>query len=373
MQDILIEPLNMVFRSIGTVLTSPIYYLYILGGSFIGILFGAIPGLTGTTAVIMLLPLTFVLPIHLSIIFLLSIFKGGMFGGAISAILIGIPGSPGAVATAFDGYPLGQSGQGYKAVKMALFASVQGDTMWSIFTVIVAPFVAKLILYISSPEIFLIIAACLVFVGFLTSPYDRESSLASIGKAIIAGALGLMVVLIGIEPVFGTNRFTFGSYKLQAGMDIVPVFLGLYGLSMVLEMLVGTKDVASLKKIHLPKPKQPSDTRVSWKEYVMCQKMIIFGSSIGALFGIIPGIGCNAAGLISHAQGRQIASNKKNYGKGELEGVAVAESANSAVYGTNLLPLVTLGIPGSAEAAVLIGAFLMQGVQIGPLLINNEP
>lgn len=373
MADLFIEPLSIVLGSIGTILTSPIYYFYMLIGSFIGILFGAIPGVTGTTAVIILLPLTFTMPIHLSLVFLLSIFKGGMFGGAISAILLGVPGSPGAVATAFDGYPLGQKGKGIKAVKMALFASVQGDTMWSIFTILVAPFVAYLVMYISSPEIFLIILATLLFIGILTSPYSSETFRASVSKSIVAGTAGIIVTLIGMEPIFGTVRFTFGSYQLMGGLELVPVFLGLFGLSRILTILVGTEDITILKKIHLPKPNKPSDTRVSWKEYRVCQKMIIFGSFIGALFGLIPGIGCNAAGLVAHGQGRSLATNIKNYGKGELEGVAVAEAANSAVYGTNLLPLVTLGIPGSSEAAVLIAAFLMQGIQIGPLLIKHEP
>lgn len=373
MLDILLEPLSIMFMSIGTIIISPIYWFYILFGSFIGILFGAIPGLTGTTAVIILLPMTFFLPLNLSLIFLLSIFKGGMFGGAIASILLGIPGSPGAVATAFDGYPLGQEGKGGKAIKVALFASMQGDTMCSIFTVLAAPFVAVLVLYISSPEIFLIIIATLLFIGVLTTPYKNESLVSSISKAIIAGVGGIMVTLIGMDPIFGTYRFCFGNYRLTGGLDLIPVFLGLFGLSQVLTILAGTKDVNNLKKIHLPKPKKPSDAKLSLKEYLFCQRVIRLGSLIGGLFGIIPGIGCNAAGLVSHAQGRRIARDKKNYGKGVIEGVAVCESANSAVYGTNLLPLVTLGIPGSAEAAVLIGAFLMHGLQIGPLFIKNEP
>lgn len=373
MLDLLVEPLNILFRSMGTILTEPIYYIYILGGSFIGILFGAIPGLTGTTAVIMLLPMTFLLPINLSLVFLLSIFKGGMFGGAISAILIGIPGSPGAVATSYDGYPLGQEGKGLKAVKLALYASVQGDTTTDVLTVLIAPFVAVLVLYISSPEIFIIVMACLLFIGILTGSYKKETSLASIGKAVISGVGGLMVSLIGMEPIFGTNRFSFGNYQLMGGLKLVPVFLGLFGLSRVLTILVGTSDVVSLKKIHLPKPKKPSDTKLSLKEYLLCQKVIVFGTFVGGLFGMIPGIGCNAAGLVAHGQARQLARDKKKYGKGTLEGVAVAESANSAVYGANLLPLVTLGIPGSTEAAILIAAFLIQGIQIGPLLIKHEP
>ena len=373
MESLIIEPLSIVFRSIGTILTSPIYYFYMCVGAFIGILFGAIPGLTGTTAVIMLLPLTIFLPINLSLVFLLSIFKGGMFGGAISAILLGIPGSPGAVATVIDGYPLGQKGQGLKAIKMALFSSMQGDSMWTLFAILSAPFVAKLIMYISSPEIFLIIFACLLLVGFLTTSYYKETSLASIAKAIISGAAGLMITIVGVEPIFGTNRFSFGTYQLQAGMDLIPVFLGLFGIAMVLEILVGEVNIKNLQKIQVPKPKQLSDTKVSWKEYRFCQKVICFGSFIGATIGLIPGIGCNAAGLISHGMGRHVAKDKNNYGKGSLEGVAICESANSAVYGTNLLPLVTLGIPGSAEAAVLIAAFLIQGVPVGPLLINHEP
>jgi len=371
--DVLTEPLSIMFRSMGAILIEPIYYVYILGGSFIGILFGAIPGLTGTTAVIMLLPITFLLPINLSLVFLLSIFKGGMFGGSIAAILIGIPGSPGAVATSFDGYPLGQEGKGLKAIKLALFSSVQGDLTSDILTVIFAPFVVILVLYISSPEIFIIIMATLLFIGVLTESYSKETLLACLSKAIIAGVGGIMVRLIGMEPIFGTSRFTFGNYQLLGGLNLIPVFLGLFGLSRVLTILVEPSDVASLKKIHLPKPRKLSDTKLSLKEYLFCQKVIVFGTFLGTLFGIIPGIGSNAAALVAHGQGKELARDKKNYGKGALEGVAVAESANSAVNGANLLPLVTLGIPGSAEAAVLIAAFLMQGIQVGPLLIKNEP
>lgn len=370
----MIDALVSVFHFFGEIIRDPIILAFMFGGSFIGILFGAIPGLTATTAVILLIPMTYYMRLDLALITLLSIFKGGMFGGSISSILLGIPGSPGAVATAIDGYPLGQEGKGNKATLMALFASVTGDTVTDIFTVLLAPMIGLLAISIGPPELFIIIIVCLLAIGSMTGKFsDKETNVGKFSKAAISGLLGIIVVFVGMEPIVGTARFTFGSFQLLGGFPLVPVFLGMFALSRAISLMVEPSDLDAIKKVHLTPPKKPEDAKCTFKEYLFCIKAMAYGTAVGAVMGMAPGLGPNAAGLIAHANGQNFVKEKEKYGKGALEGVALAESANSAVYGANLLPLVTIGIPGSAEAAVLMGAFLLHGIHIGPLLIINHP
>ncbi|MDP2859360.1 MAG: tripartite tricarboxylate transporter permease [Bacillota bacterium] len=352
----------------------PMAWLCILGGSFVGILFGAIPGITATTAVILMIPATYYMPLEYALLLLLATFKGGMFGGSISAVAIGTPGSPGAVATTFDGYPLGQQGKGIKAIRLALFSSFTGDLCSDLITVVLTPFVGLWVLGLGPPEIFVIVFASILLIGALSGPLSGvERPAATTAKAMLSGVFGVALILVGMEPIMGTARLTFGSPRLLAGFSLIPVFTGLFGVSRALALLTESRKASELRKAHLPPPKTPQDARLSLKEFLSCGRMIGFGTLLGTMVGFIPALGPNAAGLIAHAQGRILAKDKSHYGKGALEGVAVCESANSAVNGANMLPLVTLGIPGSTEAAVLLGAFILHGIQIGPLMVKHYP
>lgn len=368
------ESLLIVLQYVWEVISDPLFVGVMLAGSFIGILFGAIPGITATTAVVLLIPATYYLQLDLALIFLMAIFKGGMFGGSISGILIGTPGSPGAVATAIDGRKLGQEGKGRKATLAALFSSVFGDMTSDIITIILAPVIGMLAMKIGPPELFLIIILCSFTIGTMTGGNDiSESRISRMSKAIISAGVGFVIVFIGIEPVFGTPRFNFGSVQLLSGFPLTPVFLGLFGMSVALQIMCKSGEDANLHKVHIPPPKDPSDAKFTFKEFKYCFRSILYGTVVGTIIGIAPGLGPNSAGLLAHTNGRFIVKEKDKLGKGSIEGVAIAESANSAVNGANLLPLVTIGIPGSTEAAVLMGAFLLHGIQLGPLLIIKHP
>ena len=363
-----------VFGYLFTFAVDPLAWLCIGGGMFVGILFGSIPGITATTAVILIIPATYYMPLEYALLLLLATFKGGMFGGAIASITIGTPGSPGAVATTFDGYPLGQQGKGMKAIRLAMFSSFIGDVTSDLITVVLTPFVGLWVLGLGPPEIFIIVFSSILLIGSLSGPLrGSENGAATTAKAMLSGVIGVTLILVGMEPIMGTPRLTFGMPKLLAGFNLIPVFTGLFGVSRAFALLTEARETSELRKSHLPPPKTEEDAKLGLKEFFSCGKMIGVGTLFGTMIGFIPALGPNAAGLIVHGQARMFAKNKENWGHGELEGVAVCESANSAVNGANMLPLVTLGIPGSTEAAILLGAFILHGIEIGPLMIKYYP
>ncbi len=336
---------------------------YVLLGVVIGQFVGAVPGIGPVMAMAIAVPFTFALDPLPAIAFLIGVNKGGLVGGAVPAVLMNTPGTPDAAATALDGYPLAKSGKPLKATKMALFSSVTGDTFSDIVLITVSAPMAILALKMGPVEILaLMIFAFSVLAGLVGN---------SLVKGIIAAALGLLFATIGSDPENYTPRLIFGMWDLYDGLPLASVAIGMLAISEILRRLseTGGKVEAAIDLIDTG---NPDDRRVTWDEYWSCRYVMLRGAVTGTILGALPGIGSTAAAFMSYAFTKAASDDPQSFGKGNIKGIAAAESANSAVVGANLIPLLTLGIPGSVGAALIISAFMIHGLQPGPLLFENQ-
>ncbi len=337
--------------------------LFVLFGVALGQFVGAVPGIGPIMAMAIAIPFTFALDPLVAISFLVGVNKGGLVGGAVPAILMNTPGTPDAAATALDGYPLAQQGKPLKATKMALFSSITGDTFSDIVLITVSAPLAILALKMGPIEIFaLMIFTFSVLAGLIGT---------SLIKGIMAAALGLLVASIGSDPEHFTPRLMFGYWELFDGLALPSVAIGMLAISEILRRMTeahGTMRAA----ITLDMSGDPDDRRVTWAEYWGCRYTMLRGATIGTILGALPGIGSTAAAFMSYAFAKASAKDPDSFGKGNLHGIAATESANSAVVGANLIPLLTLGIPGSVGAALIISAFMIHGMQPGPLLFEQQ-
>jgi putative tricarboxylic transport membrane protein len=355
--------LELLINGFATVLLSPTNLLYLFAGVTLGILMGSIPGLTATMAIALIVPLTFYMDPVQSLIMLMGAFNGGTFGGSISAILIGTPGTPAAAATVADGFKLGLAGKAGKAIKMALMASVTGCMFSSIVLILVAEPVARYALKFGPAEYTVLMVFSLTIIGSAAGK--------SIIKGLIGGALGLLFGMVGLDPIASVPRFTFDQPILSSGIDLVVMLIGSLAFS---EVLVQIEAVAKGKvKAHLPPPQHPEDERLSFKEYWASIRTIARSAFIGCGIGALPGLGPTLAAYVGYDMAKRNSKNPQEFGQGSLEGVAAAETANNAVCGANLIPLLALGVPGDTVAAIMIGAFMVQGLTPGPLIFREAP
>ncbi len=337
--------------------------VFVLFGVVLGQFVGAVPGIGPIMAMAIAIPFTFGLDPLPAIAFLVGVNKGGLVGGAIPAILMNTPGTPDAAATAMDGYPLAKQGKPLKATKMALFSSITGDTFSDIVLITVSAPLAVLALRMGPIEVVaLMIFAFSILAGLIGN---------SLTKGIIAAALGLLVSSVGQDPEHFTPRLIFGFWDLFDGLPLPSVAIGMLAISEILHRVseahgnVGSTIIST-------DTKNPDDRRVTWAEYWSCRYTMLRGASIGTILGALPGIGSTAAAFMSYAMTKAASKNPQSFGKGNIQGIAASESANSAVAGANLIPLLTLGIPGSVAAALIISAFMIHGMQPGPLLFENQ-
>jgi putative tricarboxylic transport membrane protein len=337
--------------------------LFVVFGVAVGQLVGAIPGIGPIMAMAIAIPFTYGLDPLPAIAFLIGVNKGGLVGGAIPAVLINTPGTPDAAATAMDGYPLSQQGKPLKATKMALYASVSGDTISDIVLITVSAPLAILALRMGPVEIF----ALIIFAFSILAALIGDSLI----KGIIAAALGLLFASVGADPENYTPRFIFGDYRLFDGFPLISVAIGMLAISAILQRLASRKKGVRAA-VEIEDTGDPADSRISWAEYWSCRITIIRGAVIGTILGALPGIGSTAAAFMSYAATKSTSKDPDSFGKGNIHGIAAAESANSAVVGANLIPLLTLGIPGSVGAALIISAFMIHGIQPGPLLFQDQ-
>ena len=337
--------------------------LLIIFGVALGMFVGAVPGLSPSMAIALLLSVTFSLPAVPSLAFLMGVYKGGVYAGSITAILIRSPGTPEAAATMFDGHPLAQQGKAGKALRVAIYSSVIGDAFSDLVLIFSASALAALALRAGPVEYFSLLVLALTIIGSAAG----ENMI----KGLVTAVLGLGMAFVGIDPLQGTERFVFGCMELSAGIGFMPLLIGLFAVS---EVIVQAEDRVTKfsRKTSLPKSDDPADTRVSWVEFKGCLRTIFRSSVIGTVIGALPGVGATAAAFIGYGAAQRASKNPDKFGKGELEGVAAAEAANNAVCGSNLIPLLTLGIPGNLTAAILIGAFLIQGLPIGPMIFKTH-
>lgn len=332
---------------------------YISGGLFLGMFVGALPGFTTLMAMAILLPFSFFLDPLFGIPFLIGVYKGGIFGGSIPAILVSMPGTGAAVATTFDGPPLTKKGQGRKALEMALFASVSGDTTSDIFTILMIGPIAAVALLLGPPELAAILFLALIVISATSSGVFV--------KGLLMLAVGLFLGMIGQDPIGALTRFSFGMPSIESGIPLLPMLIGIFALPEIfvnIEKKAGEIVHASDLKI--------SGERLTWPEFRRCIRTIARSTVIGTTIGIVPGVGQVVAAFMGYAAAKSASSHPETFGKGELEGVAAAESANNAVNGPTLVPLLTLGIPGDNLTVILVGAFIAQGMRPGPLLMEQD-
>lgn len=333
--------------------------LVIIVGSLIGLLFGAIPGLGAMVTVVLMLPVSFMLPPLPAILLLLSIYQSSEYGGSISSIILGIPGTSSNVATILDGHPLAKSGHPGKALGYSLFASTIGGLVGGLVLVFLAKPVANFALTLSYPEYFLVALLGILAVAAISST--------DMIKSIISAMLGLMAGTVGLDILTGDQRFTLGRMELMEGLEMIPIILGMFAFTEVAMMIRDNlKDKKSKEKISVK-------TGLTAKEYKSVMKPIGISSIIGSIVGVFPGTGSGTASWFGYSISKKVSKNPKTFGKGNPEGLAGAESANNAAVGGAVLPLLTLGVPGSPTIAIIMGAFIIHGIIPGPHIFSENP
>lgn len=354
--------LSMLFQGFLSVL-APENLLYLMGGVIVGMVLGAIPGLTATMAIALVIPLTYYLTPTQSLIMLLGAYNAGTFGGSLAAILIGTPGTPAAAATVADGYTMARRGQAGKAIKTALYSSAFGCLFSSIILVLIAQPIAKYALKFGPAEYSILMLFSLTIIA---SAAGR-----SMAKGLIGGCIGLLFGCVGMDPSYTIPRFTFGVLKLSSGIDLVVMLIGALALGEVLKQV---EDVAAGNtSAHLPPPASKDDSKFTKHDFKLSIAHWLRSSALGCAIGALPGLGPALACYIGYDFGRKSAKEPEKYGNGSVEGVAAAEAANNAVCGANMIPLLSLGVPGDTGAALLISAFLIQGLTPGPLVFTESP
>ena len=341
---------------------------FVLLASFVGIVFGALPGLTAAAAIAMMLPILIAYNDEIGglagLAFLYVIGKSGRYGGSIAAILFNTPGTAASAATMQDGYPMTQSGRPGKALKTATISSAFGDYFGEIVLIFGAVFIATFTRKFGPPENFAIYLMAFVIIGSVVSD--------SIIKGIISTLFGASIALIGEDTITGQFKMTMGIDELESGMALVPLLIGVFVIS---EVIIQAEKSAKVKMVDMNAGSidDPTAQYFTWAEFKRCLPLMFRSSIIGSLIGMMPGLGSSVACFVAYGEEKRKAKNKDKWGTGVVEGIAAPESANNAVSGPSMIPLLTLGIPGSTIAAVLIGMFLVNGLQVGPQIFATEP
>lgn len=339
----------------------PDVLLLVLAGIAIGNIFGCVPGLNAPIAVALALPITFLLDTIPAMALILGLYFGATSGGLVSAILLRIPGTASNVATCFDGYPLAQKGRAADAMSYGAFASFFGGIFSSIILLALAPVLAKVAVAFGPWEFFGTALLSLVLVSVMMG--DKML------KSFIVICIGLLMKCVGLSPVDSVAvRYTFGIRSLEAGFNLVVVIIGVFAIPEVISTVGKLHQKVTTSKIekkffYIPK----------WKEIKENLGVMLSSSVIGTIIGIIPGMGGGAASLISYEQAKKTSKHPQTFGTGEPAGIFSCESANNAVTGGALIPMLSLGVPGDTVASVIMGALLLQGVTPGPLLSMNNP
>ncbi|WP_108661419.1 tripartite tricarboxylate transporter permease [Acuticoccus kandeliae] len=340
-------------------IATPLNLLILAGSIIMGIVFGALPGLTATLAVALLSTATFNLPSEEAIFALIGVYVGAIYGPSHSAILLGIPGTAAGAATALDGFPLALRGKGGEAIASATLASVIGTIFGLFAMVMIAPWLIDLSLNFTSAEYFLLALFGVLICGSLTSP-DMPA------KGWIAGILGLGLASVGIETIQGYQRFTFGIPELAGGIDVVPVLLGAFALPQIFRVLRNAQErAATVAEIGSLRPRWGVLWRTKWG--------IMRSGGVGVGVGTIPGVGEDIAAWAAYDMAKKLDKEPETFGKGNFRGVICAETANNACIGGAIIPVLTLGVPGSPPAAMLLGALNLQGIRPGPMLSFEFP
>ncbi len=335
------------------------YSVFLVGaGSILGIIFGAIPGLTATMGMAIFLPMTFTMNDINGMLFLIGIYVGACYAGSLSSILVNIPGTPSSIATGFDGYPMTQKGEAGRAIGYATISSALGGLFGVFILMFAAPILAGLALEFSAQEYTGVALLGISIVSYI--------SFGSTIKGLIGAIIGLLLATIGQDVITAYPRFVFGSKNLQAGLEMIPVMVGFFGVT---EVLVKLEQVLEIK-IDVPKIRNILP-RLS--NLVRMSPIMSVSSLIGTFVGAVPAAGGAIASMVAYGIQKRFSKRSKEYGTGISEGVVAAEAANNAAVGGALVPMLSLGIPGDPQTAILIGALMINGLAPGPMLFATRP
>lgn len=341
-------------------LFQPIQLFIIFVCTIVGIIFGAIPGLSGGLGVSLLLPLTFGMADDLSFTMLIAVWVGGISGGFISAVLIGIPGAPASIATCFDGYPLSQKGETVKALGIGIIASFFGTFFSCIVATLLSPYIANFAMKLGPWEYFSLCFCAITLVAALSK--------GNIFKGMLAAFLGLALCSVGVAPLDGAYRYTFGNIYLGGGLDMVALMLGVYAIKQVImDYAKGQQELPEVKT------KNIHGFGVRLSDILENMKIIVTSFLIGLWIGFLPGMGSGLSNMVAYAQAKSGSKHPDTFGKGEPGGIWASETSNNASVGGALIPMIALGIPGDAVTALLLSGLMIHGLQPGPLLIQSAP
>ncbi len=352
--------MQMILQAIGMVFT-PLNLATIFGGLVLGMVVGCIPGLSVTLGIILLLPLTYNFPsADTAIIALLAVYVGGMYGGSISAITLNTPGTNSAIATTFDGYPLAKQGKVKKALDTSLFASTFGGLFSALLLLVCASFITKLVANFASVEYFSMAILGISLIAGVSGD--------SLPKGVLSGLLGILIASIGADAITGVVRFSFGLDTLKFGIDMLPAMIALIALTQVVQKL---RDFV-ISHGKLDDANKIDKEGLTLKEMKSITPACTRSSAIASILGAMPGVGGGVAQFMCYNECRRASKHPEKFGKGSLEGIAAAESSNNAVVGSAMIPLLTLGIPGDGVTALLLGAFILHGIQPGPTMFTKQ-
>ena len=348
------------FSSITHILT-PFSLMLMLFGVFGGLVIGSLPGLTGTMAVALLVPITFGMPMEQGLVLLVAVYIGAISGGLVAASLLNIPGTPASVATTYDAYPMVCRGEAGKALGIGVFASFMGCIISFVFLVTLAPLLGTFALRFGPCEYF----ALVIFTLTCITSISKKSQV----KGFLAAAIGLLMSTVGLSEVDGFPRFTYDTDLLQSGFSVMPVLIGMYAISQIMIEVKGIREPVTV-------PSADFTIREFWNVAKLCLhswKNLVRSSIIGTAIGILPGIGPGLSNIVAYSQAKAADKHPETFGQGNPDGIIASESANNASCGGALIPLLSLGIPGDSTTMMMLGAFMIQGVQPGPLMMRDNP
>ncbi|SJZ54514.1 tripartite tricarboxylate transporter permease [Consotaella salsifontis] len=348
------------------VLLKPTVFAYMVGGFLIGTFFGAVPGLTATLAIALLLPITFSLDVETSLVMCAAIFMSGMYAGSITATTINIPGAPSSMMTSLEGYPLMKKGEGASALGHAALGSMVGGTLGAVFLILFTPLAAKLALLIQTPGKFSLVLFALIVIAI--------SHRGLIAKSVVTTAVGVMVATVGIDVMQPVARFVFDSPALVEGIGLMPVVIGTFAVS---ELLIQAQDVRSARTVD---QNNVAKLPIRRRDFVPTREQLreigawtyIKSTIIGFMIGVLPGAGGSMAAFVSYAEAMRKSKRPELFGKGSREGIAAAEAANNSMCGGAFVPMLMFGIPGDPTTAIVLGVLVINGLQPGPRLLARQ-
>ncbi|WP_320045895.1 tripartite tricarboxylate transporter permease [uncultured Ilyobacter sp.] len=350
---LLIEALKTIFL--------PTNFILILVGMTLGVFFGALPGISSSMGIVLMIPFTYYMGIIPSIILLVALYAGSAYGGSITAILFNTPGTAESVATTFDGYPMSQQGKAGKALGLAMSGSAIGGIFSVLVMLLLAPLLSKIALKIQSAEYF---ALTLLGIACISSVGSKNLS-----KALVTGLLGIIIAMVGMDPMTGVSRLTFGQINFLNGIEYIPIMIGAFAMAEVFKQVINRKS----EEETMDMGDNVSMESIKLKDLLKYKVTIVKSAIIGTAVGILPGTGGSIASIVSYGEAARSSKDKARFGNGAEEGVLAPETANNAAGGGAMIPTLVLGIPGSPTTAIILAALVLQGLQPGPQLMTEQP